>query len=206
LQVRTIFLDRDGTINYNRPDHVKSWDEFRFLPGSLTALRWLTTAGFRIFVVTNQAAINRGLVSAREVARINERMCQEVALRGGKIWDVIICPHTPEERCRCRKPQPGLLRGALARWGGTAAGTYMVGDAVSDIAAGLELACRCVLVRTGRGEQQLAQPEAALYPAQHVAPNLLAAVGWVFREEGLLPPLWGGYPGALLEPATLSRL
>src|SRR5512135_2006935 len=114
--MRAIFLDRDGVINENRTDHVKSWEEFRFLPGALTALRWLRMAGFQVFVVTNQAIVSRGAASTRTIEDINTRMMLQVALHGGRICDVRFCPHDTGDACTCRKPLPGMLNDLAARW------------------------------------------------------------------------------------------
>ena len=107
--MRAIFLDRDGVINVNRDDHVKSWDEFTFLPGALTALRWLQDTGFRVFVVTNQGVISHGGATHTAIAEIHRKMCAEIQLLGGAIDEIVYCPHAGHEQCRCRKPSPGML-------------------------------------------------------------------------------------------------
>src|SRR5512141_1111041 len=96
-----VFLDRDGVINFNRIDHVKSWAEFEFLPGALGGLRQLTQLGWPIVVVSNQAAIGRGLVSIDTVDDIHHRMVHIVQLAGGRIDSVLYCPHLPDESCAC---------------------------------------------------------------------------------------------------------
>lgn len=186
--MRAVFLDRDGVINENRTDHVKSWDEFSFLPGALTAMRWLRMAGFHVFVVTNQAIVSRGLASARIVEDIHTRMSLQVALHGGRINDIRYCPHDTHESCPCRKPSPGMLLDIAARWRVDTAQSYMIGDALTDMAAGGAVGCRCVLVRTGRGAEQATLPEARHYPIAHVAADLISAVEWLFQEEGLTLP------------------
>ncbi len=113
--MRAVFLDRDGVISENLADHVKSWEEFRFIPGALDALRWLHQAGFRTFVVTNQAIVNRGVVSAQVVEDIHARMLAQVVQHGGFIDDICYCPHDYHENCECRKPQPGMLTQLAAR-------------------------------------------------------------------------------------------
>ena len=105
--MKTVFLDRDGVICQNRVDHVKSWAEFQFLPGALSAIAELTRAGCRVVVLTNQAVVNRGLMSAELVEEINRLMIEKVAEAGGRIDMVVYCPHRPEENCECRKPRPG---------------------------------------------------------------------------------------------------
>ena len=146
-----IFLDRDGVINRNRPDHVKAWDEFEFLPGVLAALARLAGVGLPVLVISNQGAI-------------------------GRIDDVLYCPHRPEDGCACRKPRPGLLLQAAERWDLDLAASVLVGDAEADILAAQRAGCRPLLVLTGRGAEQLAALRAAGRDGFLVAGDLPAAV------------------------------
>ncbi len=155
--MRAVFLDRDGVICDNRKDHVKSWSEFVFLDGARTGLARLALLEMPIVVVTNQAAINRGTVSAGVVDEIHRRMVKEMEAEGGRVDSVYYCPHRPDEHCACRKPQPGLLEQAATDFGIDLAESYLVGDAWTDIQAGLAVGCRCFLVLTGRGPQQVVQ-------------------------------------------------
>ena len=107
--MRAIFLDRDGVICENRSDHVKSWDEFRFLPGAKHSLADLSRLDLPIIVVTNQAIVGRKMVPASVVDDIHRRMVAEVEAYGGRIDRVVYCPHRPEDRCSCRKPKAGML-------------------------------------------------------------------------------------------------
>jgi D-glycero-D-manno-heptose 1,7-bisphosphate phosphatase len=149
-----VFLDRDGVINVNRPDHVKCWAEFEFLPGALEALARLAALGLPVIVVTNQAIVNRGMVPQRMVDEINCRMAAEIVRAGGRIDAVVYCPHRPEEACQCRKPQPGLLLEAARRYRLDLRRSVLVGDALSDIEAGQAAGCQTILVLTGRGAEQ----------------------------------------------------
>lgn len=152
---RAVFLDRDGVINENRQDYVKSWDEFAFLPGTLPSLRRLARTPFAIVVISNQSPINRGLASPSQVNYINERMMNEIEETGGRIDGIYICPHRPDEGCDCRKPRPGLLHQAADELGIDLASSFVVGDALSDIEAALAAGCTPVLVLTGRGRDEL---------------------------------------------------
>jgi D-glycero-D-manno-heptose 1,7-bisphosphate phosphatase len=185
--IQAIFLDRDGVIGENRADHVKSWEEFHFLPGVLDALRWLRFAGFRSFVVTNQAIINRGVASAQVIEDIHARMSLCIARHGGRIDDIRYCPHDYDEHCTCRKPRAGMLLDLAEQWRVDLARSYMIGDACSDIAAGRAANCRSIIVRTGRGAEQISLPEAHQHPADYVAADLAAAVTWILQEEGIAP-------------------
>jgi D-glycero-D-manno-heptose 1,7-bisphosphate phosphatase len=154
---RAVFLDRDGVINENREDHVKSWAEFRFLPGAPEAIARLTRAGVRVFVITNQAIVNRGMVSHETVEDVNGAMVRELSKHGGSIDAVAYCPHRPEEKCECRKPEPGLLLRLARRFGLDLTEAVVVGDTLSDLEAGASVGCRGILVLTGRGREQLKQ-------------------------------------------------
>lgn len=175
-----IFLDRDGVINYNRPDHVKRWEEFEFLPGSLKALARLNRAGYRVFVITNQAVINRKILSVKELDYIHHRMNTAIRKAGGKISAVLYCPHRPEEKCACRKPQPGLIYRAEREYGVQAAGSWLVGDHAHDIMAGEQAGCRTILVLSGRAtlDNQVDRPGLA------VTANLAAATDFIFSTDG----------------------
>lgn len=173
--MQAVFLDRDGVINENRSDHVKSWQEFRFLPDAPEAIARLSQAGIKVFVISNQAVINRGLVSRETVDVINQRMIDEVARFGGRIEAVAYCPHRPDEECTCRKPRPGLLLQLAGQYGIDLEDSLLIGDALSDIDAGQSVGCQTILVRTGRGEEQM---KAALRAGKNgfaVAPDLLGA-------------------------------
>jgi D-glycero-D-manno-heptose 1,7-bisphosphate phosphatase len=152
-----VFIDRDGVINENRADHVKCWSEFQFLPGAVEAIARLTRAGMRVFVVTNQAIVNRGMASRSMVDAVNTAMIGEIGRGGGHIEAVAYCPHRPEEGCGCRKPEPGLLLNLASHFGVDLRRSTIVGDALSDLAAGRAVGSQTILVLTGRGREQLAQ-------------------------------------------------
>lgn len=151
----TIFLDRDGVINENRPDYVKSWSEFRFLPGALEAIAKLSRAGHRIVVCTNQAGVARGCLSAKTVDEIHRRMLAQVVKAGGRIEKVYYCPHGKDERCLCRKPRPGMLLRARQELSLDLTNAVFVGDSITDIRAGLAAGVQTILVLTGLGVDQL---------------------------------------------------
>jgi len=153
-KVGAVFLDRDGVINENRSDYVKCWEEFEFLPGVFDPLRFLAQNHKVIVVVSNQSAIGRGLVPGEVVEGIHRRMRIEIQRRGGRIDGVFYCPHRPDDNCGCRKPRPGLLLRAADELNLDLAGSYFVGDAVSDVEAALAAGCAPIFVLTGRGREQ----------------------------------------------------
>jgi histidinol-phosphate phosphatase family protein len=147
----TVFLDRDGVINRNRSDYVKTWDEFQFLPGARHAIARLTHAGYRLVVVTNQACIGKGLVSSSAIAEIHSRMLDEIACAGGHIEAVLVCPHRADDACGCRKPAPGLLLRAHDEYGVELSRALLVGDSASDMQAAGAAHVAAILALSGRG-------------------------------------------------------
>jgi len=182
LRRGAIFLDRDGVINADRADYVKSWEEFELLPGALEALRALTCAQMPVLVTTNQSVVGRGLVSFEVAESINRRLLALVAANGGRVDAVVWCPHRPEDRCNCRKPEPGLLTYAAKFLTLDLARSYLIGDAESDIAAGMAAGCKTLLVLTGRGAAQRARVEERWGKSCVVVPDLMAAGKWILKD------------------------
>ncbi|MCI0351031.1 MAG: HAD family hydrolase [Acidobacteriales bacterium] len=150
-QTGAIFLDRDGVVNQNRADHVKTCEEFEFVPGALEGIRSLTETGLPIFIITNQAAISRKLMTVEALDSIHDCMMRDITKAGGVITRVYHCPHDSHENCTCRKPMPGMLWRAASDFGIDLRRSFLVGDAWTDINAGLEVGAHSILVMTGRG-------------------------------------------------------
>ena len=146
-----IVLDRDGTINEDRDDYVKSPDEWLPIPGALEAIARLNHAGWHVVVATNQSGLGRGLFDTAILNAVHIKMNQALARVGGRIDAVFFCPHGPSEGCRCRKPLPGLFELIGERYGVDMAGVPLVGDSLRDLQAGAAVGCACHLVRTGKG-------------------------------------------------------
>ena len=177
-----VFLDRDGVINENRSDHVKCWDEFRFLPGAPEAGARLTRAQVQVFVITNQAIINRRVVPVEVVEDMHRRMRSEIEAHGGHVVDVAYCPHRPDEGCACRKPRPGMILDLATKHRLDLGQAVVIGDFPTDIEAGLAAGCRTIMVLSGRGREHLT----ALGDAGRafaVAADLSAAVDLVLAGE-----------------------
>jgi D-glycero-D-manno-heptose 1,7-bisphosphate phosphatase len=181
--MRAVFLDRDGVINENRADHVKTWSEFRFLPGAIEAITRLSQTNLRIFIITNQAIINRKVVTRETVDAINEQMVRIIERHGGRIDGVACCPHRVDERCGCRKPQPGLLLEMARKHNLDLSQAILFGDALTDIEAATAAGCKSCLVLTGRGHEQLALASGRNGFA--VAPDLLVAVETLLRKPAV---------------------
>ena len=176
----TVFLDRDGVINQDSPNYIKSRSEFFPLPGSIEAMVRLSQAGIRVIIITNQSAVNRGMISLDELQAIHHALCKAVSAQGGRITDIFFCPHRPDENCDCRKPKPGLILAACKRHGIDLSHSIMIGDSAKDILAGQAAGCyRTVLVQTGNGQSALQSLDQAGHPPDHVAVDLAAAAGWI---------------------------
>lgn len=194
----TIFLDRDGVINENRADYVKSWSEFRFLPGSLEAIARLTEARHRVVVCTNQAGVARGTMSQEAVEEIHSRMLARVAEFGGLIEKVYYCPHGKDENCACRKPRPGLLLQARDDLALDMRQAVFVGDCITDALAAQAAGICPILVLTGLGAEQLRTRRHDFSGPLLVRRNLLDVVNAIAQglylsiteqEEALCNPL-----------------
>jgi len=149
---RVVVLDRDGVINEDSADFIKSAAEWREIPGSIDAIARLHKAGFRIAVATNQSGIGRGLISEDALAEIHKKMLDRVAAAGGNIDRIIYCPHLPDDQCDCRKPLPGMLYEVAEHLGCGLQNMIVVGDAARDLEAARAAGCRAILVRTGKGQ------------------------------------------------------
>jgi len=179
---KLIVLDRDGVINEDSDDYIKSADEWRAVPGSLDAIARLCTDGFRVAVVSNQSGIGRGLFDRTALAAIDAKMRAAIASAGGDLAGVYYCLHAPGDNCDCRKPLPGLMR-ELAEDLGVAsfADVPMIGDKSSDLELAAAVGARGILVRSGKGratEATLTETERAkleIYDDLAAAVDLLRA-------------------------------
>ena len=181
----TVFLDRDGVINRNLDsDYVKNWDEFEFLPNSLKAIQVLTTAGYQLIVITNQACINKGIISLTTLDEIHQRMVMEIEAAGGRIHAIYHCPHRDDEGCDCRKPKPGMLIQAAYEHAVDLSRAYLVGDSMRDIVAGQRIGCRTFLLLTGHGSQHIkTRMLGGSIRPEKVFPDLYAASLWIQQHE-----------------------
>ncbi len=134
---KVVLLDRDGVINHDSPNYIKSPDEFHFIPGSLEAIQRLTQAGYKIGVATNQSALSRGYFDLDTLNKIHQKMEMNIEIQGGKIDCIEYCPHLPEQGCNCRKPKPGMLFKLADKMKFNLKDAYFVGDKPSDVEAAL---------------------------------------------------------------------
>ena len=184
LLKKIVFIDRDGTINRDSADYIRSRSEFDFIPGSIEAIRNLTANGYTSIVITNQSALARKFISREELDAMHAMMCRAVASGGGKITDVFFCPHMPDEGCKCRKPAPGLIYQAKKKYNIELADSIMVGDHVKDIACGLNAGCgMTVLVKSGLDPDVEKELKIKPIPTDYVAGNLFEAAEWIIDHQ-----------------------
>ncbi|MFT0211598.1 D-glycero-beta-D-manno-heptose 1,7-bisphosphate 7-phosphatase [Pseudomonas sp. F1_0610] len=156
--MKLLILDRDGVINQDSDDYVKSLDEWIPIDGSIAAIARLSQAGWTVAVATNQSGLARGYYSEQTLVQMHEHMHQLVAQQGGELGLVVYCPHGPEAGCKCRKPLPGLLQQIAQHYAAELEGVWFVGDSLRDLEAALAVNAQPVLVRTGKGQKTAAKP------------------------------------------------
>ena len=154
-QVKLIILDRDGVINYDSDQYIKSPDEWRPIPGSLEAIARLNHAGFRVVVATNQSGLGRGLFDTTTLISIHEKLHKALTQVGGRIDAVFFCPHAADSDCECRKPKPGMFADIGQRFGVELTGVPCIGDSLRDLQAAEAIGAQPILVLTGKGEKTL---------------------------------------------------
>jgi D-glycero-D-manno-heptose 1,7-bisphosphate phosphatase len=184
-----VFLDRDGVINVDRSDYVKSWSEFKFLPHVFEALRLLRKNNLRVIVVTNQSALHRGLMSISTLQGIHEKMLRAIEKRGGRIEAIYFCPHRPDEKCKCRKPKPGLVLKAKKDLKIDLSRSYLVGDSKKDVELAQSLGVKCVRIteKSRKKRASLAPPWTPDHPLS--AKSLREAVDRILQDiRELRPP------------------
>jgi len=146
---KAVFLDRDGIINFKMPegDYVKNCNEFKIIPGAIEAICELKSAGYYIFIVTNQRGIALGLINQETLNAIHQQLINILSKKGSSVDGIFICPHDYADNCECRKPKPGLILRAASLYGFEDLNdSYMIGDSFSDIEAGKAVGCKCIYV------------------------------------------------------------
>jgi D-glycero-D-manno-heptose 1,7-bisphosphate phosphatase len=155
--LQLILLDRDGVINEDSPDFIRSADQWQPITGSIEAIVMLQQA-YDVAICTNQSGIGRGHFDIETLHQMHEKMNSLIKQAGGEPVDVFFCPHKPDAGCDCRKPKPGLLQTAMAAQNHSAAETLYVGDSEKDLLAAAAVGCRASLVLTGKGQQTRLTP------------------------------------------------
>ena len=171
--MKLVVLDRDGVINLDSDQYIKSPDEWKPIAGSLEAIARFTQAGFHVVVATNQSGMGRGLFDMATLNATHEKMHKAVSELGGRIDAVFFCPHAQDAGCACRKPKPGMLLEIAERFNISLAGVPAIGDSLRDLQAASAAGARPILVLTGKGEQTL--KAGGLPEGTEVHPDLAAA-------------------------------
>lgn len=187
--MKLVILDRDGTINSDSDDFVKTPDEWLPLPGALEAIARLNHAGWHVVIASNQSGLGRGLFDVESLNAMHAKMQKLLAVQGGRIDAVFFCPHTADENCNCRKPRSGLFEQIGMRFGVQLAGVPTVGDSVRDMQAGAAAGCEPHLVLTGKSEKHrgMALPE-GLPPGTLVHQDLSAFADFILARSAQLEP------------------
>ena len=178
---KPIVLDRDGVINEDLWGYVTKKEEFKPIEGSLLAIKKLADAGYSVVIATNQACISKRIINEEQLQAVHDHMSLLVQEAGGKIDHIAFCPHAPEEKCPCRKPETGLLDEIEERLGCSLKNSFFVGDKESDVLCAINYGCIPLLVKTGYGERSLASKHCP--PEERCFNNLLDAVDYVLETQ-----------------------
>jgi D-glycero-D-manno-heptose 1,7-bisphosphate phosphatase len=179
-----IFLDRDGVLVENRSDYVRDWSQVKIFPEAIRSLSHAALRNYKIVIITNQSAVGRGLMSLDTANEINNRLVHIIHQRGGQVDGVYLCPHKPDDHCSCRKPKPGLILQAATELSLDLQRSWMIGDAWSDVQAGQAAGVRqSILLRTGRGREQLLHPHPENLTSHFIFENLSQAIDAIFAFD-----------------------
>lgn len=180
--MKLIILDRDGVINQELPDFVKSAEECVPIDGSIDAIARLHQAGFTVVIATNQSGLARGKFDLDDLEAMHEKLTQLVEAAGGEIGAIFYCPHAPEDNCKCRKPKAGLIDAIEAEFNISAEGVPFIGDTMRDLQAGVIKGCKPILVKTGNGLTTLAALQDSAATADTELPHVSLSDVRVFEH------------------------
>ena len=178
--IKAVFLDRDGTLIYEKPGvYLSRPEQVRLYKSTRPALALLSKSGFKLFIVSNQSGIGRGYCTAKEVRAVHAHLVK--LLRPAQIEEIVFCPHAPDEHCACRKPQPKMGLELIKKYQIDPSRSYMIGDKKADVEFGRALGCKTVLVTTANGHRHLKK-----YPnlqPDKIATNLLNAAKFIVQDS-----------------------
>jgi D-glycero-D-manno-heptose 1,7-bisphosphate phosphatase len=183
--MRLIILDRDGVINQDSDDFIKSPAEWIPIPGSLEAIARLNQAGYRVVVATNQSGIARGLFDVKTLNAIHQKLHAAAHHAGAEVDAIFYCPHAADDNCDCRKPKPGMLQTVASRYNLNLKGVPNVGDSLRDLQAGYGVGCVPYLVLTGKGRRT--RDKGGLPPGTQVFDDLASVVDSLLKDGKPLP-------------------
>lgn len=177
--MKPIILDRDGVINIDSDEFIKHPDEWLPIKGSLEAIGQLTSAGYSVFVITNQSGIARKLFTIGDLTRIHRKMVEAVRHHGGQIEAILYCPHGPDDYCACRKPQPGLFNELAERLNTSLSDVPAIGDSIRDLQAAHSAGASPILVKTGKGRKSIAALAKGQHPELEQVPTYKSLAAYV---------------------------
>lgn len=183
--MKLIILDRDGVINHDSDEFIKSPAEWIPIPGSLEAIARLNQAGYRVVVATNQSGVARGLFDVSTLNAIHQKLHSAAQQVGADVDAIFYCPHAADENCDCRKPKPGMLHTIATRFNSSLKGVPNVGDSLRDLQAGYGVGCVPYLVMTGKGERTL--EKGGLPPGTQIFPDLASVVDSLLKNSPPAP-------------------
>ena len=183
--MKLIILDRDGVINHDSDNYIKSVDEWEPIPGSLQAMGRLFQAGYSLVVVTNQSGIARGLYDIETLHSMHSKMDRLLEQYGGQVDAVFFCPHRPKDKCECRKPKDGIFQEIIKRYQCDLKNVPAIGDSFRDLQAAKSAGAEPILVKTGKGERTLANTEASELEGIAVYNNLAEVADAILMESDL---------------------
>ncbi|MFM1858762.1 MAG: hypothetical protein RL133_262 [Pseudomonadota bacterium] len=178
-----VILDRDGVINHDSDQYIKTPEEWEPISGSLEAIAELCHEGWQVFVATNQSGLARGLFDLPTLHAIHRKMNDAIEEAGGELAGIFFCPHGPDAGCLCRKPAPGLLQDISRRLGRPLTGVPVIGDSLRDLTAAHMVGAQPCLVRTGKGQKTLAAQDNKPLPPGTLIFDDLAAAGEHLRQS-----------------------
>lgn len=185
-----IFLDRDGVLIENRASYVRTWSDVTIFPDAIKGLSNPSLEKYKIVIVTNQSGVGRGIIPIETAEKINKRLVDLIRDQSGKLDGAYLCPHSPDMKCDCRKPHPGLLLQAADELSLDLKRSWMIGDAWSDVQAGQAAGVLgTIIVKTGRGKEQLTMPRPSCIKDHLVCDDLSHALNAILDLDGDIPSI-----------------
>jgi D-glycero-D-manno-heptose 1,7-bisphosphate phosphatase len=178
-----LLLDRDGIINVDSPAYVKNWREFHFYPDALEALMWLKERRIQVILISNQSALNRGIMRWEDFLEIHTQMVRSIQEKGGDILAAFYCPHLPDENCACRKPSPGMILAAQRQFHIPPERTHLIGDKMTDMRAAAQSGCCGILLDRFGAETKNDRSESSEIVCKRRSSNLIDVVQELFGSR-----------------------
>jgi len=177
---KTVFIDRDGTINANT-GYIKTPDDFKIYKGVAEGIKILNNMGYKVIIITNQSGIARGFFNEEMLEKIHEKMKKELSEKGATVDAIYFCPHHPDEKCNCRKPEPGMLQKAMKDFDVDVQKSFIIGDRMLDVEAGNKIGVKTVLVPENKKKVDIEMQESNITP-DIVCDDFYSGVEWIVKN------------------------